>query len=231
MKDKWDEDLSFQKVKFVSDPSSDDRVRDSILFKVYENILKGQLSVGKRDKKLNLVEINMKDENEIFSKRFVELLVSNAIQFYTEYKVKKTKQNVAILQKQTDSVRGTLFGNITQAAQMSDLNVNPIRQIVRAGTQRKQVDVQVNGVVYGELLKNLELSKIALRKETPLIQIIDTPKYPLKKKKPGRLFTGILFAIAGGVIAFLYLLIKHWFNENYSSHLKATKTKTIKIEA
>jgi uncharacterized protein involved in exopolysaccharide biosynthesis len=90
----------------------------------------------------------------------------------------------------------------------NDLNVNPIRQVVRANVQRKQVDVQVNGQLYGELLKQLELSKIGLRRETPFIQIIDTPRFPLEKKKLGRLLAGLIFGFIGTFLTVIFLIIR-----------------------
>ena len=80
--------------------------------------------------------------------------------------------------------------------------------MVRTGVVRRQVDVQANGTVYGELLKQLEVSKISLRRETPLIQIIDEPRIPLDNDKPGRLKTGIIFSLLGGIACFFYLLLK-----------------------
>ncbi len=62
---------------------------------------------------------------------------------------------MALLQRQTDSVKNLLTGNITSIAVSNDLNVNPLKQVMRTGVQRKQVDMQVNGTLYGELAKNL----------------------------------------------------------------------------
>jgi hypothetical protein len=50
---------------------------------------------------------------------------------------------------------------------------------------RKQIDIQTSGIIYGEALKNLALAKVVLQKETPLIQLIDKPVYPLKKGNLG----------------------------------------------
>ena len=213
----WDKDKKYRLVKFEQNLIQPDRIRDSILGKVVEGIAKGELNVQKRDKKLDLIDVIMSSGNEYFSKRFVELLTSNAIQYYTEYKVKKARQNVDLLQKQTDSVRNILFGSITQVAEMSDVNVNPLRQIVRIGVQRRQVDVQTSSIVYGELLKNLELAKLSLRRETPLIQVVDLPILPLKKVKPGRLLTGVGFAFMFTFFAIFYFLIKKWLQGQYET--------------
>lgn len=191
---KWRDKPSTKNVQFELYPAKANRIRDSIMTKVYNGIVKKNLQVERRDKKTNFITIQMKDNDEPFAKRFVELLVDNAVQFYSDYKSKKARQNLRIIETQTDSVRRMLFGNINEVNVINDLNVNPLRQVARSGAQRKQIDVQVNATLYGELLKNLELSRLALRKETPLIQIIDVPVLPLEKIKPGRLLTGLIFS-------------------------------------
>lgn len=195
-------------MKFELYPEKENRSRDSIMTKVFETIVKKELIIERRDKKTNFITIQMKDNNEAFAKKFVELLVNNALQFYSDYKSKKARQNLNIIQNQTDSVRRNLFGNINEVNEISDLNVNPLRQVARTGAQRKQVDVQVNATLYGELLKNLELSRLALRKETPLFQIIDVPVLPLEKIKPGRFLTGLIFSFVGFFIIGVILIIR-----------------------
>ncbi len=195
---------------FTSEVQESDRKHDSVIQKICSDI--GQsLDIQKRDKKSDIISVAFRNEDELFAKLFVEELVNTVILYYTDYKIKKVRQNVAILQHQTDSVRNLINGNIVDIAVSSDLNVNPTRQIVRTGIQRKQLDAQVNGALYTELVKNLELSKLSLRKETPLIQIIDTPMFPLKKKKMGRLMAGIEFAFLGAFLTFCYYFIKKIF--------------------
>jgi LPS O-antigen subunit length determinant protein (WzzB/FepE family) len=206
----WNKDKILSKVAFSSDYRSGDRVRDSILNSIIREIDKS-LEIDRIDSKVNIIAARMKDSDELFCKMFIEQLVTTGIQYYVDYRSKKTKENVQILQRQTDSVRSILTGNIVSVAESSDLNVNPIRQIVRANVQRKQVDVQANSALYAELVKNLELAKITLRKETPLVQIIDTPVLPLEKKKPGRALTGILFSIIGGILCVMYLVVSRWY--------------------
>ncbi len=192
------------------------RFKDSMLNKIISGIIKDQLMIDKIDKKLSIVSLTFKDSDEQFAKSFVENLASTVIGFYVDYRSQKGRQNVEILQRQTDSLNRLINYGIGSIAATSDLNINPVRQVVRIGSQRKQIDLQVNGALYGELLKNLELSKISLRKQLPLIQIIDTPVMPLEKKKPGRLLTGILFAFAGVLLTALFLLVKN--------HIRQTKS-------
>lgn len=193
------------------------RLRDSILLRITDKIVKDYLHIDKRDKQLSIIDLKMQSPHEGFSKRFSELLAEKAIAYYTSYKIKKSQQNVAILERQTDSVRNLLYGNIQDVAVSTDLNVNPIRQTQRAGTQRKQVEVQASAALYTELLKNLELSRLTLRKETPLIQIVDSPILPLKKKGIGRLMAGLIFASIGTAAVAALLLIRRYYLPNYKA--------------
>jgi hypothetical protein len=192
---------------------SENRKRDSILLIAADGIIKNDLEINRRDKKLSIIDLKMSSVNELFAKRFVERLANSAIQYYTDYKIKKSKQNVAILERQTDSIRTMLYGGIGDVASITDLNVNPIKQAARTGSQKKQIEVQANGALYVELLKNLELSKLALRRETPLIQIVDMPVLPLVKKGIGRFRTGIIFGFIGGFLGICFLLIRKWLRD------------------
>jgi hypothetical protein len=118
--------------------------------------------------------------------------------------------NVAILQKQTDSVRIELNAAILGVASTIDNNPNPnmSRQALRVPSQRRQVDVQANTAILQELIKNLEMAKVALRNETPLIQIIDRPIIPLKKDRVSKRNSLLTGGFLSGFIVLAYLIFK-----------------------
>jgi uncharacterized protein involved in exopolysaccharide biosynthesis len=60
-------------------------------------------------------------------------------------------------------------------------------------------------------VKNLELSKMSLLKETPLIQVIDQPVYPLEEIKFGKLKGLVLGGFLGGVFTIITLLLISFF--------------------
>jgi uncharacterized protein involved in exopolysaccharide biosynthesis len=188
-----------------ADISKFNRVQDSVLMGIHQDIIKNLLSVAKVDKKLSILKVEVKSEDEIFSKAFTEALVREVSQFYVETKTKKSAANVAILQHQTDSVRNQLNRAISGVAQSNDdvPNLNASRQVLRSSGQQRQIDVQANTAILTELVKNLELSKLSLRKETPLIQVIDKPILPLPVERFGKA-KGILL---GGFLAGFLVVI------------------------
>ncbi len=114
------------------------------------------------------------------------------------------------MQKQADSVRLELNSAIYGVASSIDNNPNPnpSRQALRVPSQKRQVDVQANTAILQELIKNLELSRVALRKETPLIQIIDRPILPLKKDRVSKRNSLLTGGFLSGFIVLAYLIFK-----------------------
>jgi hypothetical protein len=193
-----------------ADQSKFSLLQDSLLGVLYKTIIKANLSVDKVDKKLSIITVKVVSKNELFSKYFAEVLVKNVSDFYIETRTKKSSRNVNVLQRQTDSVRRELNAAISGVASSSDIspNPNPSLQILRVPSQRKQVDVQANTAILTELVKNLELSRMSLRKETPLIQIIDNPILPLDKQQVGKAAGAIVGGFVCGFIMTLFLLLR-----------------------
>jgi len=67
--------------------------------------------------------------------------------------------------------------------------------------------------MYGEVIKNLELSKISMAQETPVIQIVDKPILPLEKKRFGKLMGLVIGGIAGGFLYVMFLMLKKVYLE------------------
>ena len=67
-----------------------------------------------------------------------------------------------------------------------------------------QYSRQSNTAVLTNLVVQLELAKITLRKETPLIQILDKPIFPLERIKIGKAKSAV---IGGFVFGFLTIII------------------------
>lgn len=209
----WAEDTILNKVKFNQIQTLNGRVEDSILLKVYKSITEGSLEISRNDKKLNFIDLKYSDFDEEYAKDFLTSLLQNASDYYIDYKSKKSKQNVDILQRQTDSVMNELHGSVSDINVMGDFNVNPIKQQSKTKIQFKQIDQQIDAALYTELLKNLELAKITLRKETPLIQVIDAPMLPLKKVRTGKFISGMLFSICAFIFTSLYMFVSDWYKK------------------
>ncbi|MDO9254786.1 MAG: Wzz/FepE/Etk N-terminal domain-containing protein [Bacteroidales bacterium] len=195
------------------DPAQFTRLQDSIIGTVCDDLSKTAISVGKPDKKLSIIESKITTTDEIFSKEFLQGLILNVSDFYIETKTKRLTQNVDILQSRADSLSDILTSSTLNIATLTDQNLNAAKAVVNAGKARKQIDLQVTGAVYTEVVKQLELSKVTLQKETPLIQVVDSPVYPLEKKILRKSIGIAVGGLLGGFLILAWLLGKRYYQQ------------------
>jgi capsular polysaccharide biosynthesis protein len=210
LRTRWKEKDHIDSITFTGDPEKFDRKQDSIITDLIDLFNKKNLSVTKPDKKLSIIRVDVTTNDELFSKEFNNKLVQNVNDFYVQTKTKKTYQNVQILQRQADSVKKELNYSISGVASAIDAapNANPALLTLRVPSQKKQVDVQASTAIYGEIVKNLEISKISLRQEMPLIQVIDRPVLPLSVKKTGKISSIIGGAVLSTLATCFFLIVK-----------------------
>jgi uncharacterized protein involved in exopolysaccharide biosynthesis len=210
LKEGWAKKPALVNISFPvnADRSKFSLQQDSILQTISAGLTKENLVIAQKDKKVSIISLTVKTESELFSKLFCEQLLKETSDFYIETKSKKSRLNVDILQHQADSIRAELNSAITGVATASDnvYNLNPALNVKRTPSTRRQVDVQANTAILTQLVAQLELSKVSLRKETPLVQLIDRPILPLEKDKVGRLKSLILGGFLAGFLTVMYLV-------------------------
>lgn len=212
---KWTKNERLRNLRFS--PTETTYLQDSLLNKIYEGIIKNDLEVSKPDKKLSILILKMHSKDELFAKEFAEKLLENVVDFYVKVQTKKEAENVAVLKHHTDSVRTLLNNALYGVAFASEANPNPNPALQRLvlPSQKKMVDVEMNKAILIELVKNLELAEISLRRVTPLVQVIDKPVLPLENNKTGKLTATFLGSFAGVLLGLLSVVIRRFLNNVY----------------
>ncbi len=202
----------FSEVDFKADRSQQNAITDSALYLTYRHVNKEVLSVSRPDKKQSFVTVSCSNENPDIAMKLSQALIETVTAFYIETVTKKARYNLDVLRKEVDSVQKILNYNLRSNANMSDLNLNPMMQSARIDENRTMIDLQISISLYGELIKNLKLAEIGLRKQTPLIQIIETPHYPLENVG-FRWWQYIVMGVGSGFALAMYMIYFGWRKE------------------
>jgi uncharacterized protein involved in exopolysaccharide biosynthesis len=215
---KWSSKVDFSQLDFSIPRENFSVTQDSVIFEVAKLIRERQLAVAKPDRKLSIIQVSISSKDQAFAKVFNETLVDKVNTFYFETKTKKTGENLSILQSQADSVRSILDQSIGAYATAQDRipNANPLLSTATVETRKRQIDVQATGAVYQEIVKNLEIAKVNHRNNSPLIQIIDSPRFPLKRTEI-RLVKGM---VLGAVLSGFLVLLALYFRRLYQKHVQ-----------
>jgi hypothetical protein len=185
--------------------------QDSFLAKVSADLTKTNLQVAKMDKKLAIVSVSFTGEDQWFAKNFTQILTQNVTEFYVETKTGQMRKNVKMMEHKVDSVKRALGQAMYGVASEVDGNQFLVRGVAKVPQAKKQLEIQVLSTMYGELIKNLELSRTMMAKDQPLIQLIDQPRFPLEKKKTSKLIAAIGGSFLTFFLAVVYLLLSRWW--------------------
>ncbi|MCX8484552.1 MAG: lipopolysaccharide biosynthesis protein [Bacteroidia bacterium] len=189
--------------------------QDSFLGKVCGDLAKKHLTVSKVDKKLAIVSVSFTGPDEWFAKHFTQVLTQNVTEFYVETKTRQMRKNVMMMEHKVDSVKQALGRAMYGVASEVDGNQFLVRGVAKVPQAKKQLEIQVLSTMYGELLKNLELSRTLMAKEQPLIQLIDKPRFPLEKKRSSKILTAVGGALFLGFLGIITLLLRRWWKTQF----------------
>ncbi len=207
----WSKEDRYKKVlPFPDNAEKVSPLQDSLLREIHKDIISKYLTIERPDNKLSFFNIRTVYSNELFSCYFTKYLVDATSRLYINTKTSQARQNLQMLQGEADSLHALINSAITATGAATDqvFNLNPALQVQRAPIYKSQFRAQVNQAAYTEVLKNLELAKITLQKQSPIYLILDEPGLPLERIGQGKLLALIAGLFIGGVLAVAYVVVR-----------------------
>lgn len=218
LREQWEDKPHLLKVTYPVNAKRDHFTyhQDSVLRELYRDLIKTMMEVKMTSNKVNIINIKVESSSHYFARHFSNVLIEEVSEFYIQTKTQKAKINYDVLKTQTDSIRQELYNSISGLASANDqiYGLNPAYNSLRVPSAKKQVDIQANTAILTELVKNLELARVNLLNKTPLIQVIDSPRYPLEEKKLRKLHGVIIGGFLGGIIILAILLTIKYIRES-----------------
>lgn len=178
------------------------RTEDSLLQRIIKKITEKELVIAKPDKKLGFFEMSTSMRSEALSALFCTRLLKTTTDFYIDTKTRRLAINVQRLQLKADSLLYALNRKTYSSADANRmlLDINPVYAAPAVNAEMSSRDKIIQGTIYADIVKNLEISKTSLIQETPTVQVVDQPEFPLPDNA-GEIW---LAALAGAaLLAFL----------------------------
>ena len=202
-------------VRFSSDTAYLTREQSMIVDKICRAIVRKNLSFPEnlsRGGKSSIMHVDFTSPDETFSVMFLTQLVDHVAKFYVATKTERARANLAVLNKQLDSVTHALYGAMSNIADFQDQNVNLVRQAPRIAQQKSSLKMNTNSAIYQQLTSAVESAKMDLQRQTPLFEIIDQPVAPLKKQTPSKVIFGLLGLVLFAGMTAGWLLLRRFYH-------------------
>jgi len=174
--------------------------QDSVLYVLYNRINKN-LNVEKKNKKSSIITLEVVSGDQVFSKIFAEELLKQTSDLYIDIKTGNLSRSIERIQQKADSLQHSL----------SSIYQNSF-QINSSRTELSNRDKTFSSTLYSEVVKNLETLKLSLINQTPVIQVLDTPKYPLINQRLSSKYFLLIGFTVGLVLSLFYAIYKYTSN-------------------
>lgn len=198
--------FSFAKKPITQD---EQRLFDTALLVVSQRIREKHLVIDKTNKKGTIFGVEVKSRDAEFAKLLTERLVSRTSNMYIDIKTRNLTDNISKLEKRADSLRQLFGSKSRQTYSYQLLDANEAYKSNLASAEISQRDKTVVFELYAEVMKNLEVSRMMLINQMPVIQVLDHPQDPLVDTRPGLLFVLLVCIIAGFCIGSLFALLRY----------------------
>lgn len=210
MRKNWQEKDHLRDFKFTSQKVEDfSFLENSIAQDIYNQIIFGMLSASPG--KNGITSVSCESTSETFSKEFLTIWVKTLSDYYQDKAVEQQRNTYEMMKARTDSVQSALHGVEYAITQWYEEN----RKILRAGTlsPKKAMEkerLERKAEIYQEVLladyKSLEIARLDLHSNKPILQIIDRPTYPLPMNVPNKLMKLIVAAFLSVVLTTILVL-------------------------
>ena len=133
---------------------------------------------------------------------------------YISYQTKQSTNTISFLQNRADSVFVELEKAEQEFARVKDIN----QRIIKASGRLKELqlmrNVEVLNTMYLELVKNIEVSKLTLLNQTPIIQVIDKPILPLENTKMSIFLVLLITIFISTTFSIIYIVLRKLVNDS-----------------
>jgi hypothetical protein len=210
-KDLDDEQIS-RRVFITHDIPSQRSHKEDSLVNACTELFSDKLFMFSKTKE-GIISVKLTLENEQLCKQLIDDLSASIINYFTIQTTQKKSNSYNLIKKTSDSLYSVLMAKEHQLASVMDGNQRMIKMQGRVSELELQRDIKILNVLYAESLKNLEVVRFDMLYNSPVIQVIDRPIYPLIKVKKSKIMAIAGGAFIGGLFASLILFIREFYKK------------------
>ncbi len=201
------------------------RKEDSCLTVIYDEIIENDITTEfSEDFGMNQMEISSLSYD--FSYYFADYLATAGSDYYIELQVKNELITVEFMQRKADSLRGILEAKEKLLAKVQDNSSYQVKFSGYISQNQLLRDITLVTTEYATTFAQLQLALFDLQNKTPLVDIIDSPRYATIKEKEQTTLYMIIGFILGGFLCTIFLFGRKYVRDSVAE----AKQKQLVIE-
>ncbi|MVM29265.1 lipopolysaccharide biosynthesis protein [Spirosoma sp. HMF4905] len=163
---------------------------------------------AKLDTRSGIITITVKMPDAQVAASVTQLALNYLTRYVTAYRTKKAREDLTFYDRQLDAAHQRYQTAQSALFQYNDNHKAIAMQVATVDRHRMETELTIAQTVYTELSRRFEQAKLKVQERTPIFNVLEPPKVPLKRISPRRMLTVLLSSLAGLVISVLVVLIQ-----------------------
>ena len=201
------------------------RYEDSVLTVIYDELIENDITTEYSDD-FGMNQMEVSSLNRDFSFYLADYLATAGSDYYINAQVKNERLTVELMQEKADSLRALLESKENQLAQIQDNSSYTVKFSGYLNQNRLIREIGLVTTEYSTTYAQLQLAAFDLQNKTPLVDIVDAPKYATIKEKEQTTFYSIIGLILGGFLTTIVVAVRKYIKDSVAE----SKQKQILIE-
>jgi len=201
------------------------RAEDSVLTVIYDEIIDADITLEFNDD-VGMNQMEFESLSHDFSYYMADYLAVAGSDYYINAQVKNELLTVELIKEKADSLRALLETKESQLAGVQDASSYQVKFSGYLNQNKLLRDIGLITTEYSTTYAQLQLAQFDLRNKTPLVDIVDAPRFATIKEKEQTTFYSIVGLILGGFITVIVLSIRKYIRDS----VEEAKQKQLLIE-
>ena len=179
-----------------------------MLTKVEDEIVKGMKSAIECgvDKKTDVITLSVTAQDPLVAAQMADTVQQRLQDFITEYRTKKTRNEVEYYSKLYDEAREDYLRAQQEYAEFSDSHYDLVLTEYKIIEEKLENDMQMAYSVYSSVAQQKVLAEAKLRERTPAFTTLQSASVPVKHAGPKRMITVAALTMLSFFVTVIVLL-------------------------
>ena len=175
-------------------------------------ILEENISIEINEKD-NFILIKSTSPEPLLSAQLAERVTGFLQKYITKIKIAKAQENLEFLKERIKEKEIGFKRIQKELAKFSDRNNNVVSVMSSMKQQNIQSEYSLAFGVYSELAKQIEQAEIQVKKDTPILTVVQPVQVPDEKSGPKRSLILLIWTFLGGILSCGWILVEQPMKE------------------
>lgn len=159
------------------------------------------------------IEVGFSMPDPVASAQMAQAVLDLLQKKIIDYRINTAKEQLEFAESRFAEKKKEFNAIQSRLSTYRDRNLNITSSVARSELEKIEAEYNLVLGVYNDLARQLESSRLQVKRDTPIFSIIDPVSIPLQRSKPNKPLIMVVFVLLGGIFATGYISLSYFWKD------------------